>query len=62
MDTGAARRDLELIYRAAIEAVEPRRLVTHAMAGKVAAGASVPSMIAQARRVFVLAAGKGGAK
>jgi len=61
MDTGAARRDLELIYRAAIEAVEPRRLVTHAMAGKVAAGASVPSMIAQVGRVFVLAAGKAGA-
>jgi glycerate 2-kinase len=61
MDAGGSRRELELIYRAAIEAVEPRRLVAHAMAGKLTPGAAVPSMIAQARRVLVLAAGKAGA-
>jgi glycerate 2-kinase len=56
MKTGLARRDLELIYRAAIDAAEPYRLVTRALGGEL--GAGVPAMVAAAQRVFAIAVGK----
>lgn len=58
MNRRAARNDLEQIFRAAINAVEPRRLIARALGGKLAGSEGVPAMIAAARRIFVLAVGK----
>jgi len=58
MQHAAVQRDLELIFRAAIGAVEPQRLVARALAGELAGSECVPAMAAAARRIFVLAAGK----
>jgi len=58
MPPRVAQRDLELIYRAAIGAVEPRRLIARALAGQLAGSERVPAIVAEARRVFALAVGK----
>jgi glycerate 2-kinase len=54
----AARADLEKIYRAAIEAVDPARLVGLAMDGGCHGADRVPDLIAGASRIFLLAVGK----
>jgi len=54
----AARADLETIYRAAVAAVEPGRLVGVAMDGGGAGAERVPELIAGASRIFMLAVGK----
>src|ERR1700691_4298987 len=53
-----ARADLETIYRAAIAAVEPARLVGRAMDGGCPGAEQVPDLVAGARRVLMLAVGK----
>src|ERR1700691_5970927 len=53
-----ARADLETLYRAAIEAVEPARLVGRAMDGGCPGAEQVPDLVAGARRVLMLAVGK----
>ncbi len=55
----AARADLEKIFRAAIDAVDPARLVGRAMDGNCQGAEQVPDLIANASRVFLLAVGKG---
>ena len=56
--TSAARRDLTRIYAAAVSAVAPTHLIPRALAGEVAGGAKVPALLADASRIFLLAAGK----
>jgi len=53
----AARADLEKIFRAAIVAVDPARLVGRAMDGESPGAEQVPDLIANASRVFLLAVG-----
>ncbi len=61
-DSGkAARADLETIYRAAVAAVDPARLVGLAMDGACHGAEQVPDLIAGASRVFMLAVGKAAA-
>jgi len=55
----AARADLEKIFRAAIEAIDPARLVGRAMDGNCHGAEQVPDLIENASRVFLLAVGKG---
>src|SRR5208282_2380081 len=57
----AARADLETIYRAAVAAVDPARLVGRAMDGCCHGAEQVPDLIAGASRVFMLAVGKAAA-
>jgi hydroxypyruvate reductase len=57
----AARADLEKIYRAAVAAVDPTRLVGRAMDGGCHGAEDVPDLIAGAKRVFMLAVGKAAA-
>ncbi len=52
------RADLEKIYRAAVAAVEPARLVGLAMDGGCPGAEQVPDLIAGASRVLMLAVGK----
>jgi len=52
------RADLEKIYRAAVAAVEPARLVGRAMDGDCPGAEHVPDLIADASRVLMLAVGK----
>ena len=54
----AARADLDKIFRAAIEAVDPARLVGRAMEGACHGAEHVPGLITGAPRVFLLAVGK----
>jgi len=54
----AARRDLTRIYAAAVAGVAPSRLIARALAGETAGGAKVPALLADASRIFLLAAGK----
>ncbi len=54
-----ARVDLAKIYRAAVKAVNPARLVARALDG--AADASIPHLIESAPRIFLLAIGKASA-
>jgi len=56
-----ARADLETIYRAAVAAVDPARLVGRAMDGGCHGAEDVPDLIAGAKRVFMLAVGKAAA-
>jgi glycerate 2-kinase len=58
----AARADLEKIFRAAIDAVDPARLVGRAMDGECPSAEQVPDLIANASRVFLLAVGKAAAR
>ena len=53
-----ARTDLEKIYRAAVAAVEPARLVGRAMDGDCPGAEQVPQLIAEASRILLLAVGK----
>jgi glycerate 2-kinase len=57
----AARADLETIYRAAVAAVDPARLVGRAMDGGCSGADQVPDLIAGASRVWMLAVGKAAA-
>jgi glycerate 2-kinase len=57
----AARADLEKIYRAAVAAVDPGRLVGLAMDGRCAGSEQVPDLIAKASRILLLAVGKAAA-
>jgi glycerate 2-kinase len=52
------RSDLEHIYRAAVAAVDPARLIGLAMDGDRKGGGQVPDLIAAASRLFLLAVGK----
>ncbi|MDO8434263.1 MAG: DUF4147 domain-containing protein [Candidatus Binatus sp.] len=54
-----ARADLAKIYRAAIDAVDPARLVARALDGAI--DGTVPQLIDNAPRVFLLAIGKASA-
>ncbi|MGC2495862.1 glycerate kinase type-2 family protein, partial [Candidatus Binatus sp.] len=53
-----ARADLEKIYRAAVAAVDPARLVGLAMDGGCLGAERVPDLVAGASRVLLLAVGK----
>lgn len=55
-----AREHLTEIYRAAIAAVDPARLVRNALEGRSPATQSVPQVVASAPRIFLLAIGKAG--
>ncbi len=57
----AARADLEKIYRAAVAAVDPARLVGLAMDGGCPGAEQVPDLIAGASRIWLLAVGKAAA-
>ncbi len=57
----AARADLEKIYRAAVAAVDPARLVGLAMDGRCPGSEQVPDLIAKASRILLLAVGKAAA-
>ena len=52
------RADLEKIYRAAVAAVDPARLVGRAMDGGCLGAEQVPDLIAGASRILLLAVGK----
>ena len=58
MTQDAKRADLEKIYRAAVEAVDPARLVGLAMDGGCLGAEHVPGLIAGASRILLLAVGK----
>ncbi len=58
MTQNAERADLEKIYRAAVAAVEPGRLVGRAMDGDCPGADRVPDLIAGASRILLLAVGK----
>ena len=53
-----ARADLEKIYRAAVAAVDPARLIGAAMDGGCRGAEQVPELIAGASRILALAVGK----
>jgi glycerate 2-kinase len=53
-----ARADLEKIYRAAVAAVDPARLIGAAMDGGCRGAEQVPELIAGASRILLLAVGK----
>lgn len=57
----AARADLEGIYREAVAAVDPARLVGKAIEGDCPGGERVPDLIAGAARILLLAIGKAAA-
>ncbi len=52
------RGDLEKIYRAAVAAVDPARLVGRAMDGECVGAEKVPDLITGASRILLLAVGK----
>jgi len=54
----SVRADLERIFRAALAAVAPERLMVRALAGVIPGGEPVPALIADARAIHLLAAGK----
>lgn len=54
------RRDLTRIYAAAVSAVAPARLVGLALKGRLPGTSEIPSMLAAARRIFLVAVGKAG--
>ncbi|MGZ6243510.1 MAG: glycerate kinase type-2 family protein [Candidatus Binataceae bacterium] len=53
-----ARRDLTRIFAAAVSAVAPAHLIARALAGELAGAEKVPALLADASRIFLLAAGK----
>ncbi len=57
----ALHRNLIGIYRAAVEAVNPARLIDDAVGGVIAGSAAIAREIAAAPRVFVIAIGKASA-
>ncbi len=58
MGARLAREHLERIYRRALEAVAPERLVARALSGELAGGEAVAAIVADARDIRILAAGK----
>lgn len=52
------RQHLETIFRAAVAAVDPARLVARALEGKIRGAEAIPSIVADAPRIFLLAVGK----
>jgi glycerate 2-kinase len=58
MTQNAERADLEKIYRAAVAAVEPGRLVGRAIDGGCLGAEQVPDLVAGASRIFLLVVGK----
>jgi hydroxypyruvate reductase len=55
------RADLLRIYAAAVSAVEPRRLIARALEGAIKGGEDIPSMVAGASGIYLLAVGKAAA-
>lgn len=55
---GAARAQLEAIFRAAVAAVAPSNLVPAALEGWLPSCGCVPGLLDSARRIFLVAAGK----
>ena len=53
-----ARRDLTRIYAAAVSAAAPAHLIGRALGGEVEGAENVPELLADASRIFLLAAGK----
>src|SRR5690348_18256295 len=53
-----ARRDLTRIYAAAVSAVAPAHLIGRALGGELKGAEKVPALLADAARIFLLAAGK----
>jgi hydroxypyruvate reductase len=53
-----ARRDLTRIYAAAVSAVAPAHLIGLALGGELAGAEKVPALLADASRIFLIAAGK----
>ena len=53
-----ARRDLTRIYAAAVSAVAPAHLIGRALGGEIEGAENVPALLADASRIFLLAAGK----
>ncbi len=53
-----ARRDLTRIYAAAVSAVAPAHLIGRALGGELEGAEKVPALLADAARIFLLAAGK----
>jgi glycerate 2-kinase len=53
-----ARRDLTRIYAAAVSAVAPAHLIGLALGGELAGAKKVPALLADASRIFLVAAGK----
>jgi glycerate 2-kinase len=53
-----ARRDLTRIYAAAVSAVAPAHLIGLALGGEFAGAEKVPALLADASRIFLVAAGK----
>jgi len=53
-----ARRDLTRIYAAAVSAVAPAHLIGRALGGELEGAEKVPALVADASRIFLLAAGK----
>jgi hydroxypyruvate reductase len=53
-----ARRDLTRIYAAAVSAVAPAHLIGRAVDGELEGAEKVPTVLADASRIFLLAAGK----
>jgi glycerate-2-kinase len=53
-----ARRDLTRIYAAAVSAAAPAHLIGRALGGEVEGAENVPALLADASRIFLLAAGK----
>jgi glycerate-2-kinase len=53
-----ARRDLTRIYTAAVSAAAPAHLIGRALGGEVEGAENVPALLADASRIFLLAAGK----
>ena len=53
-----ARRDLTRIYAAAVSAVAPAHLIGCALGGELEGAEKVPALLADASRIFLLAAGK----
>jgi glycerate 2-kinase len=53
-----ARRDLTRIYAAAVSAVAPAHLIGRALGGELEGAEKVPALMADASRIFLVAAGK----
>jgi glycerate 2-kinase len=57
-----ARADLVRIFRAALDAVAPDRLIATALRGELSGAEAVPDILARAKRIFVLGVGKAAAR
>jgi hydroxypyruvate reductase len=53
-----ARRDLTRIYASAVSAVAPAHLIERALSGQLEGAGKIPALLADASRIFLLAAGK----